>query len=61
MGGDFRGDYEIYFFHIMACYVLKINNCGKVREGSNGGYDWILPQFQTIKDTSVVLNINKMI
>ena len=61
MSGDVCGDWKIYFFHSMEWYALTMKNCGKVREGSNGGYDWILPQFQTIKDTSVVLNINKMI
>ena len=45
----------------MEYYVLKINNCGKVQEGSNGGDDWMLPQFQAIKETSVALSINKII
>ena len=35
MVGDVYGDWEIVFFHIMACYVLTMNNFGKVWEGSN--------------------------
>ena len=38
-----------------------MNNCGKVREGYIGGADWIFPQFQAIKDNSVVLTINKIL
>ena len=60
MGGDVCGDWKIDFFHSMACYALIMKNCGKVREGSNGGADCIFPQFQAIKDTSVVLSIDKM-
>ena len=46
MGGDVCGDWEIDFLHIMACYVLIMNNCGKLREVPNEGVDWMLPQFQ---------------
>ena len=45
----------------MACYVLKINNCGKLQEGSNKGVDWMFPQFHAIKYTSVSFTINKVI
>ena len=38
-----------------------MNNCGKVWEVSNGGADWIFPQFQSIKETGIVLTINKMV
>ena len=61
MGGDGYGSWKIDFLHSMACYVLTMNNCGKVREGSDGGVDWVFPQFQAIKETSVVLTINKII
>ena len=61
MGGDVYGDWKINYFHSMACYVLKMNNCGKVREGYNGGADWIFLHFQAIKDNSVVLTINEML
>ena len=39
MGGDVHGDLEIEFFHCMACYVLTMNNCKNLREGSNEGVD----------------------
>ena len=61
VGGDFRGDWEIEFFHSMACYVLKMNNCGKLQKGSNEGVDCMLPHFQAIKKTSVYFSINKML
>ena len=61
MGVDVHGDWEIEFFHSMECYVLKIINSGKLREGSNEGVDWMFPQFQAIKDTSVSFSINKML
>ena len=54
IGGDVYGDLKIAFFHSMECYAVTMNNCGKVRKGSNGGADWILPQFKAIKDISVV-------
>ena len=38
-----------------------MNNCGKLREGSNDGVNWMLPQFQAIKETIVAFIINKMI
>ena len=40
---------------------MKINSCGKLRKGSNEGVDWVFPQFQEIKETSVDLSINKML
>ena len=61
MGVDIHGDWEIYFFHSMECYVLKMINCGKLREGSNEGVDWMFPQFQAIKETSAAFSINKML
>ena len=61
MGCDVRGDWEIDFFHSMACYFLTTNNCGKLREGSNEGVYWMFLQFQAIKETSVVFGSNKMI
>ena len=61
MGGDVYGDWKIDYFHSMACYALTMENCGKVREGYIGGADWIFPQFQAIKDNSVVLTINKIL
>ena len=45
MGGDVYGDWKIDYFHSMTCYALTMNNCEKVREGSNWGDDCILPQF----------------
>ena len=45
----------------MACYVLTMNNCGKLREGSNEGVYWMFPQFQEIKETSVTFSTNKII
>ena len=45
----------------MECYVLTINNCGKLQEGSNESVAWMFPQFQAIKETSVALIINKII
>ena len=38
-----------------------MNNCVKLREGFNEGVDWMLPQFQEIKDISVAFTINKML
>ena len=61
MGVDIHGDWEIYFFHSMECYVLTINKCRKEKESSNGGDDWMLPQFQRIKNTSVSITVNKFI
>ena len=61
MGGDVCGDCRIDFFYSMSCYALTMNNCGKVGELSNEGADWIFPQFQEIKETSVVLTINKIL
>ena len=40
---------------------LQMDNFGKLKEGSNEGVDWMFPQFQAIKETSVVLTINKML
>ena len=37
-----------------------MNNSGNLREGSNEGVDWMFPQFQEIKNTSVSFSINKM-
>ena len=45
----------------MACYVLTINNCGKLQEGSNGGVDWMFPQFHAIKETIVSFTVHKML
>ena len=45
----------------MACYILTMNNCGNVWEGSNQGVDWMFPQFQAIKETGVSFTINKML
>ena len=45
----------------MACYVLTMNNCGKLQEVSNEGVDWMFPQFQEIKETSVSFSINTTI
>ena len=56
MGGDVHGNWEIDFFHSMSCYVLTMNNSVKVREGSNEGADWMFPQFQAIKETSVLFS-----
>ena len=61
MGGDVRGDWRIEFLHSMACYVLTMNNCVKVREGSYEGSEWMFPQFQAIKDNSVAFSINIML
>ena len=38
-----------------------MNNCGKLREGSNEGFHYMFPQFQSIKLTSVAFTINKML
>ena len=59
MCGDVRGDQQIEFFHIMACYILTMNNCGNVPEDFNESIDWMLPYFHEIKYTSVALTINK--
>ena len=61
MGGDVCGDWEIEFFHSMVCYILKMNDCGKLQEGSNDNVDWMFPQFQEIKETSVAFSTNKML
>ena len=58
---DIRGYWEIYFFHSMVCYVLTNKHFGNLCEGSNEGVEWMLSQFQEIKDTSVELTINKTI
>ena len=57
MGGDVYSDWEIYLYHIMTCHVLKMNNCGKLWEGYNEGVNWMFPQFQAIKETSVDFTI----
>ena len=59
IGGDVYGDLKIAFFHSMECYAVTMNNCGKVRKGYIRGADWIFPQFQDIKENSVVLTINE--
>ena len=59
--GDVCGGWEIDVSHSMACYVLAINKCGKLREGSNEGVEWMFPQFHAIKDTSVSFTINKIL
>ena len=46
--------------HSMTCYVATTINCVNLREGYNDGVDWMLPQFQAIKEISVALKINKM-
>ena len=61
MDGDVRGDWEIDFFHSMACYVLTMNNCGYLRGGSNEVVEWMFLQFLEIKETSVAFSINKML
>ena len=38
-----------------------MNNFGKLREVSNEGVDWMFPQFQEIKETSVSLTINEIL
>ena len=38
-----------------------MNNSGNLQEGSNEGVDWMFPQFQEIKETSVDFSINKII
>ena len=45
----------------MACYVLRINNCGKLQERYNEGVDWMFPQFWAIKGNSVYFSINKIL
>ena len=61
MVSDIHGNWEIYFLRIIECYMLTVENCEKVLEVSNDVVDWVLPQFQPIKDTSVYFTINKMI
>ena len=50
-----------YVFPIMSWYALTMNNYGTVQEDSNDGVDWVSPQFQAIKGTSVAFNINKIL
>ena len=38
-----------------------MNNCEKLQEVSNESVDWMLPKFQSIKDTSVDLTIIKIL
>ena len=45
----------------MVCYVLKMRNCGHLCKDSNEYVYWILPQFQSIKETRVDLNFHKML
>ena len=45
----------------MTFYVLTMENCGKVREVSNEGVDWMFPKFQAIKEKSVAFTINKIL
>ena len=45
----------------MPFYVLTMNKCEKVWEGSNEGVNWVFPQFQAIRDTSVAFATNKII
>ena len=59
IGGNVCVNWLIDFFHGMIYYVLTINNCGKLREGSNEGVYFMFPQFQAIKDTSIAFTINK--
>ena len=61
IGSDVRCDQKIEMFHSMACYVLTMNNFGKLREGCNEGVDWMFPQFQAIKETIFAFSINKML
>ena len=61
MGGDVYGNLEMLFSHSMTCYVLTMHNCGKLREVSNEGVDWMFPQFQAIKETSVAFIVNKIL
>ena len=49
------------FLRIIECYMLTMENCQMLLEGSNDVVDWMLPQFQPIKDTSIYFTINKMI
>ena len=43
----------------MECHVSTMNNCGRLLEGSNECVDWMFPQFQATKYTSVSFIINK--
>ena len=45
----------------MALHVFTTNNHEKVREVSNEGADWMFPQIQKIKETSVPFTINKIL
>ena len=54
MGGDICVDYETYDFHVMECYVLTMNNYGKVSGDSKEGVNSTFLQFQAIKWTSFV-------
>ena len=38
-----------------------MNNCGKLREVSNEVIYWMLPQFQSTKETSVAFTIHKIL
>ena len=58
---DVRGDCQINLFCSMTCYVLTMNNFGKVCEGYNKVVDWMLPTFQSIKEMSIAFTINKML
>ena len=61
MGVDVCSDWVIDFFHSMTYYIFTMNKCGKVREGYNELADWMFPQFQAIKDTSVSFTMNNML
>ena len=39
MVGNIRGNWEICFLRVIECYMLTVENCEKVLEGSNGAFD----------------------
>ena len=41
--------------------LVPTNNCVNMREGSNEYVDWMLPQFQSIKETIVAFTFDKII
>ena len=43
----------------MTCFVLTMNKCGKVRAVFIDDVDWMLPQFQAIKEINVAFATNK--
>ena len=61
MGGDVRGNWGIYFLHIMACYLLTMKSCIKVCEDYNKSFNWVLPWLQSIKEIIVALTIYKIL